>query len=108
MLVVFQPMEYLAASPPLMGGMALQLFSIATQLCGPAGFVRQADPALQSSELAERVLSAELSDVLFEQPRLLDSVCGSGADSPGTSDGCSAGDIPLTGNGRGLVFEERR
>ena len=49
------------------GRMALQLFSIATQLEGPAGFVRQASPALQPSPRAKAVSGSELSDVLFEQ-----------------------------------------
>ena len=61
-------MEYLAASPPFMGVMALQLLSIATQLDGPDGFVRHADHALQPCPGAERVSGgSELSDVLFEQ-----------------------------------------
>jgi len=68
MLVTFDPTEYLEASPPLMGGMALQLFSIATQLDGPDGFVQRAGHALQPCERAERVSGGiELSDVLFEQ-----------------------------------------
>src|SRR5215467_14120739 len=60
--------EYPSAGPALMGGMALQLFSIATQLDGPDSFVRRADHALQPCERAERVPGGiELSDVLFEQ-----------------------------------------
>ena len=50
-----------------MGGMALQLFSIATQLDGPVDFVWRAEPAFQPSQGAERASNRELSDVLFEQ-----------------------------------------
>ena len=60
--------EYLPAGPSLMGGMALQLLSIAAQLDGPDSFVRRADHSVQPCERAERVSGgSELSDVLFEQ-----------------------------------------
>jgi hypothetical protein len=67
-LSVSQALEYPSAGPALMGGMALQLLSIATQLDRPDGFVRRADHALQPCERAERVSgNRELSDVLFKQ-----------------------------------------
>lgn|SRR5438046_2577806 len=51
--------EYFSASPTLMGGMALQLISIATKLDSPAGFIHQADTAYQTS--AEQPLLQDLN-----------------------------------------------
>jgi hypothetical protein len=59
--------EYFAASPTFMGGMALELISIATKLDGPAGVIRQADSVPQEREEREVSSGSELSDVLFEQ-----------------------------------------
>jgi len=50
-----------------MGGMALELISIATKLDGPAGVIRQADSVPQEREEREVSSGSELSDVLFEQ-----------------------------------------
>ena len=47
--------------------MALQLISIATKLDGPAGFIRPADIAPQTSKELEVSTGGKLSEVLFEQ-----------------------------------------